>query len=201
MPCEEPHVNEVYATFDLPDGDFPGRQELEELSEDGCMERFAEYTGVGYYETSLEVSYLFPTRESWSMGDRAVICAVSDYFRLLQGSVAGAGASYLAPVVGSCADAQFRIVDCAGEHESELFLVTEIGGDDYSSEEAIKEKARSLCLDAFAVYVGIEYEDSELDFLYTWPYEPMWAEGERGTLCAAYDPDGPLIGSIRGIAR
>src|SRR5687768_2718381 len=38
VPCAEPHDGEVFATFDLPDGDFPGDDETSTLAETGCGE-------------------------------------------------------------------------------------------------------------------------------------------------------------------
>lgn len=198
VPCDEPHVYEAYARFDLSDGDYPGDDELIRLSNEGCSERLAKFAGVDQDDTSLEVTYLFPSQESWeSTGDRAVTCAVSDSFRLLQGSVAGIGEKYQAFFVGACTDVQLRIVDCAGEHHAEVFLVTEMSGGDFPGAQAVQEKSAGLCLDAFAGYVGIQQDDSALTFLHTWPDQQMWTNGDRGMTCAAYDPEGPLIGSVK----
>ena len=198
VPCDELHVYEAYARFDLSDGDYPGDDELIRLTNEGCSERLAKFADVDQDETSLEVTYLFPSQESWeSTGDRAVTCAVSDSFRLLQGSVAGIGEKYQAFFVGACTDIQLRIVDCSDEHYAEVYLVAEMSGDDFPGEQAVQEKSAELCLDAFAGYVGIEQNDSALTFLHIWPDQQMWTRGERGMICAAFDPKGPLTGSVK----
>ena len=202
VPCDEVHVYEVYARFELSDGDFPGDAELVRLSSEGCQERFARFAGVDHDETSLEVTYLFPSQESWeSADDRAVTCAASDSIRLLQGSVAGAGEKYRAFFAGACTDVQLRIVDCADEHEAEVYLVTEMGGDQYPGDQAVEEQSGEMCVDAFADYVGAEQADSALTFLHTWPDQQMWTDGERTTMCAAYDPGGQLTGSVKDTQR
>lgn len=77
--CDSPHDNEVYATFDLPDTDFPGADEVLEASLAGCAERFEDLTGVPVGESSLDATLLAPTEQSWtSRDDREVICYLLD---------------------------------------------------------------------------------------------------------------------------
>jgi hypothetical protein len=202
VPCDEPHDNEVYASFALADGDFPGADEVFHLALAGCVRRFADFTAVAYGATSLEVKTLHPTRLSWvSLGDRGVTCAVFDPAGPLERSVRGAGDAYPAPSAGDCLDGEFWLVDCAVEHESELYLVTEMSGDEYPGTRAAQDAAIKLCRDAFPDYIGIDYEQSTLDFVYFWPEELMWDAGVRAVRCAVYDPEASLTGSVKGSGR
>jgi hypothetical protein len=38
--CSEPHDNEVFATYDIPDGDFPGEEAIVAAAEEECIELF-----------------------------------------------------------------------------------------------------------------------------------------------------------------
>jgi hypothetical protein len=42
------------------------------------MERFATYVGKDYESSSLDITTMFPSRQSWRENDREVICAVYD---------------------------------------------------------------------------------------------------------------------------
>lgn len=91
--CGEPHDLEVYASFDLDDGDFPGASAVDELAGTGCLLRFADYVGRDYATSSLDFGVLFPTSDSWGSGDRTVKCALVDIDgRPLTGSMKDSGA-------------------------------------------------------------------------------------------------------------
>jgi hypothetical protein len=202
VPCDERHRSEVYAIFDLPDGDYPGEDEVVRLANEGCVERFADFVGTSYEATRLDVTYLFPTRRSWEQNDdREVACAVYDPAGPLTGSVADAGADYALPAVGDCLDDEGQPADCAEDHESELYLVTELKGKKYPGDKAVEDKAVKRCVAAFADYVGADYDESELDFLYFTPDRQSWDQGDRSVACAAYDPSGPLTESVRNSGR
>jgi hypothetical protein len=74
--CDEPHHNEVYAVFDLPDGDFPA--DLTEQAIDGCIAPFSGYVGGAYETSRFDIAWLRPSPETWEEGDRQVICYLYD---------------------------------------------------------------------------------------------------------------------------
>lgn len=76
IPCEEPHYFEAYATFVLPEGDFPGQKEVDRLSEGGCIKRFDDFVGVGYGESNLELLFMRPYEDGWAY-DRGVACLIT----------------------------------------------------------------------------------------------------------------------------
>ena len=75
VPCGEAHDNEVFATFDVASSEWPGEDRINELADEGCMERFEGYVGATYEESVLYITTLMPSEDSWSMiGDREVVC-------------------------------------------------------------------------------------------------------------------------------
>jgi len=78
VPCSVPHDNEAYAVFDVSVTSYPEGEGMSELAYESCMERFATYVGKDYESSSLEITTMFPSQQSWRENDREVICAVFD---------------------------------------------------------------------------------------------------------------------------
>jgi hypothetical protein len=78
VPCSEPHSQEIYAVVTLPEGDFPGMDTIFEQAEELCIAEFESFVGLPYEESALYLHYLTPSEESWSDGDREVVCKVYD---------------------------------------------------------------------------------------------------------------------------
>jgi hypothetical protein len=76
--CDDAHDNEVYGLFDLPDGDYPGADAVQEAAVLGCYERFEGFVGRDYESSRLDFGWLHPTSESWDNGDHEVICMLSE---------------------------------------------------------------------------------------------------------------------------
>lgn len=74
--CQGPHDNEIYEVFDLPDGDYPGIDNVESTSESACLAAFEPFVGRDYASSALDIGYLYPTPDTWRNGDREVICMV-----------------------------------------------------------------------------------------------------------------------------
>jgi len=74
IPCSEPHDNQIYALFDI-SGEWPGQERVDELAEEGCLERFAAAIGKSYEESVIAFMTITPSVESWKqVDDREVIC-------------------------------------------------------------------------------------------------------------------------------
>ena len=43
---------------------------------DRCIAEFADFVGLGYPDSDLDVFPITPTAESWADGDRVVLCAL-----------------------------------------------------------------------------------------------------------------------------
>lgn len=91
--CGTPHDNEVVGVVALDDsGAFPGDATIEATAQRECVRLFADYVGIAFDASVLEMLPLVPTELSWSKGDRQISCIVLtvDGSRLT-GSVKGAG--------------------------------------------------------------------------------------------------------------
>ncbi len=80
--CRLPHQAEVYARTDLAGQDeapFPGVGALRQQAQDDCRDRFEAFVGIRWTRSELEIAALWPSPQSWAVGDRSIVCAV---FRL-----------------------------------------------------------------------------------------------------------------------
>lgn len=96
---------------------------------------------------------------------------------------------------------EVRLIDCENEHESEAYESVMLPDAGFPGEAAIDKVAIDRCKSAFSAFVGIEYDDSALDFTYYFPTESSWSEGDREVLCLVTDPVGKSKGSLAGVAR
>lgn len=77
LPCTEPHAFEVFATTELPDGDYPGIGEADAQAQEFCRSEFLGFIGVDYDASSLELQYFYPVESEWyDDGGRMVACLV-----------------------------------------------------------------------------------------------------------------------------
>jgi hypothetical protein len=93
VPCSEPHDNEVYAAFDVTGGEWPGDERIEELANEGCLDRFAGAIGKSFEDSVINFATIYPSEASWKQrDDREVIC-VAYHMELeqLTGSIVGSG--------------------------------------------------------------------------------------------------------------
>lgn len=74
-PCAESHQFEVFLVGEVPEGEFPGDEAFDDYAFDNCFPAFADFVGLPFEESRLDMYYLVPTAESWEMGDREVTCA------------------------------------------------------------------------------------------------------------------------------
>ena len=68
VPCSEPHDSEAYAEFDLADGPYPGRDEINAQGEAGCVEAFTAFVGIPFNESEPAVQLLPAHRDQLAPG-------------------------------------------------------------------------------------------------------------------------------------
>lgn len=77
--CTEPHVGEIYALPQLPDGEFPGDESVTASANQLCAgPEFQSYVGIPIEETGLGVNFLIPSAETWAQGDREIVCIIGN---------------------------------------------------------------------------------------------------------------------------
>lgn len=90
-PCAQPHQYEVFFRGDLPDGEYPGAEGIDQYLNDNCVPAFGAYVGLAYEPSRLDIFYFTPPAELWRSSDQSVQCAVYDpNLDQLTGSLRGA---------------------------------------------------------------------------------------------------------------
>lgn len=76
MPCDQPHVFEVYTLVDYTDGgdEYPGETAIQGFSESVCLDAFSAYVGTDYETSEFFYFPLVPSESTWAAGDREVVC-------------------------------------------------------------------------------------------------------------------------------
>ncbi len=89
VPCTSAHDAEVFATFTLPAGPWPGSAAVQQAADDGCAARLA-----GYLNPQLAISllqdYVYPGQVAWQAGTRTVVCEIRAASGQLDQTVRGA---------------------------------------------------------------------------------------------------------------
>ncbi len=81
-------------------------------------------------------------------------------------------------------------VDCSEPHDYEVFALAEHPDDGaFPGDDAVFEYGAEKCLESFDRFVGIAYEDSELDATVLYPSPESWADGDRTIQCLIYPLD------------
>jgi hypothetical protein len=75
-PCAEPHDAELVSNVTLPAGPYPGDRKAEDAAQAQCDLEFGKYIGNTVDKSELNSGYWYPGKDSWSHGDRLVVCAV-----------------------------------------------------------------------------------------------------------------------------
>lgn len=79
VPCGKSHEKEVFGVFEhpAPPGSvFPGDEDVAQVAQDGCAERFQGYVGEPYEDSELQVAVIAPGRVYWAQDDRVIVCTL-----------------------------------------------------------------------------------------------------------------------------
>ena len=84
----------------------------------------------------------------------------------------------------------YLVVDCHAEHQQEVMSRGTLAGiKEWPGDAAIEAAADEKCESAFASYVGLEIDESRLDFGFLTPHEDSWTDGKVTLICLVMDPD------------
>ncbi len=112
--------------------------------------------------------------------------------------------------VGDCLDqtnledginASDPIVECASEHDLEVFASLTFDGTAYPSVEDLVSFGSKGCSVEFKNFVGLDFGISALDFKFYYPTESSWSNGDRGVDCVVFDPTQRTTGTLADAAR
>jgi hypothetical protein len=88
--CAEPHDSEVFARTDSTTPEFPGDAAISDELLAFCQgDVFTQFVGIPYADSVYETSGYFPTQDSWSSGDRELLCTIWDPAGPNSGTLAG----------------------------------------------------------------------------------------------------------------
>jgi hypothetical protein len=99
--------------------------------------------------------------------------------------------------VGDCFDdegfdqeavSSLAAVPCIEPHDNEAYALFDIASADASfpGADELLGLSDQACLQLFEDFVGVTYEDSELDFFPITPTSDSWADGDREVICSVY---------------
>ncbi|MBW3666551.1 MAG: septum formation family protein [Actinobacteria bacterium] len=115
--------------------------------------------------------------------------------------------------VGDCFDdpddfgaiTSVEAIPCDQLHDNEVFALPQHPAgpsEPYPGDDALNSYAEEACVEAFADYVGIPYEESVFPLGTISPGADTWEDGDREIICILYDPGlEKLEGSMRGAER
>lgn len=198
--CAQEHNGQVAATFEMPDGAYPGEKQIQEAIEDRCLTGSESFVGTGGADSTLQLSDLSPTEDSWAGGDRRVLCLVYMQDGATTETFEGSGLLGQEPAVevGDCVEISalqgeeindVPTVDCAQEHDGQVAVSHQMPDGDYPSEQEWQDVIGDMCVSGFEAFVGTAYEDSTLEIYDLSPTEDSWDAGDRQVLCLVYLED------------
>jgi hypothetical protein len=88
--CSRRHIDEVFASFELPHQHWPGTSAVNRSADDGCRRRFGAYVLTPLDTSDLDWGDYVPVKESWN-ADRTVVCVLELGGYSTTGSLQGSG--------------------------------------------------------------------------------------------------------------
>jgi hypothetical protein len=85
--CANPHDAEIFGTFQLAGGSWPGDSAARQQAASGCESRLGSYLNPQLDTSNLTQSYVYPGQQAWTSGQRTVVCEVRSASGQLTGSV------------------------------------------------------------------------------------------------------------------
>ncbi|WP_295841582.1 DUF4190 domain-containing protein [uncultured Microbacterium sp.] len=76
--CAVPHTYEVFSSFFLPEGAFPGDDAIASAAQEGCDAAFPSFVGIPFDQSALNYQFVAPTESTWADGDREISCLLYD---------------------------------------------------------------------------------------------------------------------------
>ncbi len=87
LSCATPHDAEVFATFSLPKGAWPGDSAVQQDAGNACESRLGSYLNPQLATADLTQEYVYPNQAAWQADERTVVCEVRAATGQLTGSV------------------------------------------------------------------------------------------------------------------
>jgi hypothetical protein len=106
------------------------------------------------------------------------------------------------PIAATASVSRLLVLPCDESHDSEIYFVYEVSGDDYPGAPALDDESDGRCEMEFEAFVGTARAESDLEFFALIPTRESWEANDRTVLCALFARDlQPLVGSMGGSGR
>lgn len=93
-------------------------------------------------------------------------------------------------------------IPCSQPHDYQVFHVFTVTGRSYPSDARWDELSDPCYAGKYTEFVGVSYDDSELDAFPFTPTDEAWSNGDRTIQCIIGEEDPtPVTGSLRGARR
>jgi hypothetical protein len=88
------------------------------------------------------------------------------------------------------ATTDLTVVDCRSPHQVEVMARTALAGPKkWPGDTAMDDALTTKCKPLFASYIGVAYDDSQLDLNYITADTTGWNQGDHTVICVAFDPN------------
>lgn len=77
--CATPHEEEVYLVTTVDVDEFPGNDALGDQGSQLCVDAYEDFVGLAYEDSLLDFWVLYPTEETFAIGDRQIVCSISKF--------------------------------------------------------------------------------------------------------------------------
>ena len=78
--CTAPHTSELAARLNYPGGAtgvaYPGVESVRVYAQQECRDGFADYVGVSFEESILDMTFIYPIESNWRSGDYSIQCVI-----------------------------------------------------------------------------------------------------------------------------
>ncbi len=98
--------------------------------------------------------------------------------------------------------ANLQTLSCRAPHTEQVYALVHDGGSDtYPGPQKLQSFANAKCLQDFAGFVGVPYQQSSLFFTYLLPSVRSWESGDRTVTCVVTTTGAKLTSSVQGSKR
>ena len=100
---------------------------------------------------------------------------------------------------GTSVQITVQVTPCSNSHREEAFANFDLGDGAFPGQAQVDRRAEGGCASRFEKYVGISYDESELDIVFLRPLKDSWS-ADSGVTCLVSE-GGSSTGSLKGAHR
>lgn len=94
------------------------------------------------------------------------------------------------------------VIPCDQSHDLEAYALTNMDTSTFPGDTEVGTQAEQYCGAQFAPFVGVPFENSELEVTFLHPTSDSWKNGDREILCLIGGASGAATtGSLKGAAK